>query len=146
MRGYRQALNNTLAGLRDRMLADVTAPEIDAPLATRSPSVRRASQIIFGVLWRWAAAPPWTWCRVDVIDALEPVRQSRDTEIQCLAPEAAAALLRSAEGTSPGCAVGFAVAVFGGVRLRELEKLTSQFLISVENDLAHLRAVPGLEW
>ena len=52
------------------------------------------------------------------------MRISRDTEIQCLTPEAAGAVLKAAEATSPGCAIGFAVAIFGGVRLRELEKLT----------------------
>jgi integrase len=124
LRGYRHHLNNSFAGLRERMLSDITPAEIDALLAERPPSSKRAAQIILGVLWRWAASPPRIWCKVDVIDALEPVRISRETEIVCLSPEAAAALLRAAENTSPGCAVGFAVAIFGGVRLRELGKLT----------------------
>ena len=124
LRGYRHHLNRVLAPLHDRTLSDITSTGIDEVLAPRTPSIRKASQISLGAFWRWCASPPRTWCKAEVLDALEPVRISRDTEIQCLTPEAAGAVLKAAEATSPGCAIGFAVAIFGGVRLRELEKLT----------------------
>ena len=124
LRGYKHHLNRVLATLHDRTLSDITSTGIDEVLAPRPPSMRKACQVSLGAFWRWCASPPRTWCKVEVLDALEPVRLSRDTEIQCLTAESARAVLKAAEATSPGCAIGFAVAIFGGVRLRELEKLT----------------------
>ena len=124
VRGYKHGLNNVLVDLHDKILSDITSTEIDAAMASRPASVRQSAQVTVGTLWRWAAASPRNWCDVKVLEALETVRLSKDTEISCLTPEEAKAVLAGAEATSPGCAVGFALAIFGGIRLRELEKLT----------------------
>jgi integrase len=112
------------AGLHGRTLSDITSAEVDAILADRPPSSRKAAQTTLGSFWRWCALPLRQWCKAELLDALEPVRISRETEIHTLDPESVKALLHAAESTGPGCAIGFAVAVFGGVRLRELEKLS----------------------
>jgi integrase len=124
LRGYRHHLKNVFASLHDRTMSDITIQEIDAILAPRPPSSRKAAQTTLGCIWRWAASPPRQWCGAALVDALEPVRINRETEITTLAPDAVEALLRAAETTGPGCAVGFAVGIFAGVRLRELSKLT----------------------
>jgi integrase len=124
LRGYRHHLKNVFAPLHDRTLSDITSTEIDTILAHRPPSMRKAAQVTLGTFWRWCASPPRQWCKPALVDALEPVRISRETEIHTLAPDAVKALLRAAESTGPGCAIGFAVAIFGGIRLRELSRVT----------------------
>jgi integrase len=124
LRGYRHHLKNVFAPLLDRTLSDITSTEFDTILARRPQSSRKAAQVTLGTFWRWCSSPPRQWCKTDLVEALEPVRISRETEIHTLAPEAVKALLCAAESTGPGCAIGFAVAIFGGVRLRELSKVT----------------------
>ena len=124
IRGYGWYLGRVLEPLHQMILADITADDLNAVLAPRTPQVRRSASVMLGTCWRWCALPPRGWCKVSVLEGLEPVRLSQDAEIVCLSPEEAAALLRAAEATGPGCAVAFAIAIFGGVRMLELEKLT----------------------
>jgi len=124
VRGYKHHLNRALEPLHEMILADITISDVNAALAPRPPSVRHAVQVTLGTFWRWCAISTRGWCDVKVLESLEPVRLDHDTEISCLTPEQARAVLSGAEATSPGCAVGFAVAIFAGVRQRELEKLT----------------------
>lgn len=124
LRGYRQHLKNVFAKLHPITLSDIKTADIEECLAGLPASSRRAAQTTLGVLWRWAASPPRQWCEIATVTAVEKVRVNMDTEIATLTPDDVQALLRGAEDTSSGCAVGFAVAIFGGVRLRELSKLT----------------------
>jgi integrase len=124
VRGYKWHLLRAMEPLHTVTLADLTGAQINTVLATRPASSRKAIQTTISTFIRWAASPPRQWCSVAILEAMEPVRISRDGEIHVLAPEAAAALLKAAESVSPGAAVAFAVAIFGGVRLVELSKLT----------------------
>lgn len=124
LRGYRHHLKNVFAPLHERTLSDITAAEVNTVLALRPLSSRKAAQTTLGILWRWSSLPPRQWCRAALLDGLDPVRISRETKIHTLNPESVKALLRAAEATRAGCAVGFAVAIFGGVRMCELSKIT----------------------
>ena len=124
LRGYRQYLKNVFSALHEKTLSDITITDISGCIDHLPPTSRKAAQTVLGVFWRWAASPPRQWCNAAVLESLEAVRITAETEIHTLAPEAVKALMQAAESTSSGCAVGFAVAILGGVRLRELEKLT----------------------
>jgi integrase len=59
---------------------------------------------------------------MDTVDALEAIRISSDADIEILKPAEVKALLSAAE--AEGAAAAYAVAVFAGVRMAELGKLT----------------------
>ncbi len=124
VRGYTWHLTKVLSPLHGLVLADITAADMNAALSARSPQVRRAVNVTLGTFWRWAASAARSWCNTLVLEGLDPVRVTNDTEITCFTPEEAQAILRGAEATSPACAAAFAIAIFGGVRMLELEKLT----------------------
>jgi integrase len=124
LRGYRQYLKNVFSPLHSRTLSDIKVEEISECIAHLPPPSKKGAQTTLGVFWRWSAMQPRQWCDVGLLESLEPVRISREKDICTLGPEDVRALLAAAESTSPGCAVAFAVAIFGGVRLRELEKIT----------------------
>lgn len=58
------------------------------------------------------------------VDALEAVRQSNDADIAILNAGDVKALLRAAEAEGPAAAAAYAIAIFGGVRMAELGRLT----------------------
>lgn len=123
-KSYEYTLQRTLAPLGDTILAEITAEDLEAILGEKRPTSRAMHRRTIGVFWKWASAPPREWCRMDILQAVEAPRVSSDKDISTLKPEAAKALLKAAEATSPAAAVAFAVAIFGGVRMAELERLT----------------------
>lgn len=123
-RSYEYTLQRTLGPLADAILAEMTAEDLEAILAAKGPTSRAMHRRTIGVFWKWAASPPREWCRMDILQAVEAPRVSSDKDIAILKPEAAKALLKAAEATSPAAAVAFAIAIFGGVRMAELERLT----------------------
>ena len=67
LRGYKHHLKNVFASLHDRTLSDITIQEIDAILAPRPPSSRKAAQTTLGCIWRWAASQPRQWCNAALL-------------------------------------------------------------------------------
>ncbi len=58
------------------------------------------------------------------VAALEAPRVSDDSDIEILSPDDVKALLKAAESEGPAAAAAYAIAIFGGVRMAELERLT----------------------
>lgn len=123
VRGYKHHLKNSLSALHDVILSDVTAEACNEALSSRPPSSRQAAQVTLGTFIRWAATPPRQWCDAAFLEGIETVRITLDTEISILSAEEAEAVMRGAEAVGHPTACAFAMALFGGVRLRELGKL-----------------------
>ena len=121
---YKYTLEKVFAPLHGNNLADITTIEISAIISEKGATAARMHRANLSAFWRWAAKSPRGWCQKDVLEALEARRESNDKDIQILRPDDVLALLTAAEAEGHGAAAAYAVAVFAGVRMGELEKLT----------------------
>lgn len=119
---YRYTLLTLFKPLHGKILADVAAKDLIGVLESRKSQRMHLANL--RAMWRWAAKPPRSWCDPEVVEALEPPRTSNDSDIAILKPAEVKALLRAAEAESHAAAAAYAVALFGGVRMGELAKLT----------------------
>ena len=121
---YKYTLEKVCEPLDQKALSNITTADLTALLSDKGTTAARMHRANLGAFWRWAAKAPRTWCQPGVFDALEAVRVSNDADIEILKPADVKALLHAAEAESPAAAASYAIAVFGGVRMGELEKLT----------------------
>ena len=121
---YKYTLEKVFAPLHPKTLADITTADINSVISDKGATAARMHRANLSAFWRWAAKSPRGWCQKEVLEALEARRESNDKDIQILGPDDVLALLTAAEAESHGAAVAYAVAVFAGVRMGELEKLT----------------------
>lgn len=124
LKSYRYSLEKIILTLHAMPMADITTAELEAILTPRSPTARAMHKRNIRVFWKWASNLPRQWASMDTVDALEAIRHSSDADIAILTPGDVKALLHAAELESPAAAAAYALAVFGGVRMAELGKLT----------------------
>jgi integrase len=124
LKSYGYTLSKVLVGLHAETMADLTTADIEAILATRAPTARAMHRRNLRTFWRWASTAPRQWAGMATVDALEAIRQSNDADITILTPGDAQSLMRGAEAEGPAAAAAYAIAIFGGVRMAELGKLT----------------------
>jgi integrase len=120
---YSYTLEKVAKPLEQRIMAEITTAEIEELIREKGNTASRMHRANLRAFWRWAAKSPREWCDIKVIEALEVERVSNDSDILILSPDDVKALLRAAEAEGPGAAAAFAIAIFGGVRMAELEKL-----------------------
>lgn len=125
LRGYRQHLHNDLRSLHAIIIANLTGDAVMAAVEGRTPATQNAVLTTAVSLINWSGKSPRRWCDASAIvaDIHKPSIRNED-DIHILDPEQARALLIAAESVGSGCTVGFAVAIFAGVRMRELSRLT----------------------
>jgi integrase len=121
---YRYTLEKVCAPLHPITLSAITSEELNALLLKKGATAARMHRANLGAFWRWAAKSPRGWCQLEALEAVEAPRVSNDSDIAILSPAAVRALLKAAEAEGPAAAAAYAIAVFGGVRMAELEKLT----------------------
>lgn len=121
---YKYTLEKVCSPFLPRTMSDITTTEIGELILAKAPTAARMHLANFRAFWNWASKPPRSWCLKEVADGLERPRKSDDQDIKILSPDEVAALLSAAEAESHGAAAAYAIAVFGGVRMGELEKLT----------------------
>lgn len=121
---YRYTLERTFSPLHEENLADITHDDLQGILSVKSPTSRATHRRTLKVFWRWASSPPRSWCNMAAVDALEAPRISSDSDIEILTAKETRALLEAAEAEGSAAAVATAIAIFGGVRMAELERLT----------------------
>lgn len=124
LKSYRYSLERVFVALQAKPMADIPTAEIEAILAPKGPTARAMHKRNLRVFWKWASILPRQWASMDTVDALEAIRHSSDADIAILTPGDVKALLHAAELESPAAAAAYALAVFGGVRMAELGKLT----------------------
>lgn len=139
-KSYEYTLERTFKELNETILAEIATADLEAILAGKGPTARAMHRRTLGVFWKWASSPPRQWCDMAIVKALEAPRVSNDNDIGILKPEAVKALLKAAEAVSPAAAVAYAIAVFAGVRMAELTRLTWESIgddyIEIGRDIA----------
>jgi integrase len=124
LKSYKYSLEKILLTLHLKPMADITTTELEALLFPKAPTARAMHKRNLRVFWKWASILPRQWATMDTVDALEAIRISSDADIEILKPADVKALLHAAEAEGTGAAAAYAIAVFGGVRMAELGKLT----------------------
>lgn len=125
--GYRQAANRLKEALGERLLATITADELQKVLAPPGSSgaavlgrIRNAK-----AFWRWSAKKGW--CDVEVFSAVEAPKGGRDSdEIAILTPTETRHLLQVAEKHYPEAVASYALHLFAGIRVEELKRIDAR--------------------
>lgn len=120
---YRYTLERAFAPFADCLLAEVTTGELEGVLHSKSSTASEMHRRNLGAFWRWASKAPRRWADLETYKAIEARRRANDTDITLLRPADVKALLRAAETEGRAAAASFAIAVFAGVRMAELERL-----------------------
>lgn len=121
---YRYTLERSFAPLHERNLAEIATGDLEGILEAKGNTARAMHCRNLGAFWRWASKAPRRWANVETVEALEAPRTSNDADILILKPAEVKALLEAAEKESPSAALAYAIAVFAGVRMAELERLS----------------------
>ncbi len=124
LKSYKYSLERVFSALESQPMADITTAQIEAILTLKGPTARAMHKRNLRVFWKWASILPRQWANMATVDALEAIRISSDADIEILKPGGVKALLHAAEAEGTGAAAAYAVAVFGGVRMAELARLT----------------------
>ena len=123
-KSYKYTLEKVLAPLHAETMADIQTAALEVILAPKAATARAMHKRNIRTFWKWASIQPRQWAEMATVDALEAIRVSSDADIEILKPADVKALLHAAEAESFGAAAAYAIAVFGGVRMAELGKLT----------------------
>jgi integrase len=107
-----------------RAISSITPEELQAHLEARTsgPVAFNGRLRLLTGLWRWAGKPPREWCNPDTLKHLER-KESVTSEISTLTAKEAATLLATAEKHLPDTVIPFAIALFTGMRMQEIERL-----------------------
>jgi integrase len=107
-----------------RMISSITPNELQVHLEARTggPTAFNDRLRLLTGLWRWAAKPPREWCNPDTLKHLER-KEAVTNEISTLTAKEAATLLTTAEKHFTDTVIPFAIALFTGMRMQEIERL-----------------------
>ena len=134
--GYKHTANRLKAALGDRLLAALTAEELQTALAPAgTPATAAAGHLRTGkAFWRWCAEKGW--CEVDSFKAVKlPKSTAEKGEIGILAPAEVVFLLRTAEASFPQAVASFALQLFAGVRAEEIARMEAKHITEDGIDL-----------
>jgi integrase len=119
LKSYRYTIKR-LDALADKLICDVTAQDVEEAITSKPTSFemhRRNARALF------LFAAKRGWCKEGVLKAIEP-RKARAKEIETLTPAQVRKILKAAEKNYPETVAAFAIALFAGLRSKELERLT----------------------
>jgi integrase len=124
VRNYKLTTDKLRAVLGDRLLATVTADELQAVVAPAgtTPAVAAERMRNAKAFWRWSASKGW--CMAATFKGLELPKASKESgEITILSTAEASALLRTAEEHFPQAVASFALQLFAGIRVEEITRM-----------------------
>jgi len=121
---YKHTLEGVFAPLHDRMLADITTADIEELLKDKPDASRALNRRNLLAFWTWCSKKPRSWALASTVKDIEAPPATSDEDIVILKHAEVRALLKSAEALSPAAAAAYAIAVFAGVRMAELGRLT----------------------
>ena len=124
-RAYRLRGEKLIAEFGGRMLSGIDGEELQRHLevTTGGPGAFNQNMRLVRAIWRWCAKPPRKWCEHEPIQHLEG-KGAVSSEIGTLSATQAAALMSAAEKNYPEAVPAFAIALFTGMRQREIDRLT----------------------
>ncbi len=123
IRGYGLTANRLREPLGDTLLASITAEQLQAAIAPPGTAGAAAAERVRNckAFWNWSANRGW--CDAAIFAGVEMPRVSKDGEIEILTVADAEALLRTAETHFPQSVASFALQLFAGIRVEEIERL-----------------------
>jgi site-specific recombinase XerC len=126
VQGYKQTANKLRDALGERILATLTASDLQAVLAPGGCSASSAAGHLRNgkALWMWSAKKGW--CKPGVFKGIECPKGEKDSEIEILTVEGAKALLDTAAANYPQAVPYFALQLFAGIRAEEVRKLEAE--------------------
>lgn len=127
IRNYRLTLDRMTITLGEKLIASITAEEIQESIAPKGTSGAAAAERVRNAkaFWHWCAKKKW--CEAEIFQAVEmPSAGNNDAEISILNPEQASDLLRQAEKHFPQAVASIALQLFAGIRAEEITRLESQ--------------------
>lgn len=124
--GYKQTCKRLEAALADKLLAVITAEELQAALGiVGATGAAAANHYRNGrAFWKWSASRGW--CKAAVFNKVEVPRVNKDGEIEILTPDEAATLLALAETHFPQAAASYALQLFAGIRAEEITRMEAK--------------------
>jgi integrase len=107
-----------------RAISSIMPEELQAHLEARTsgPVAFNGRLRLLTGLWRWAGKPPREWCNPDTLKHLER-KESVTSEIRTISANEPATLLTTADQHLPDTVIPFAIALFTGMRMQEIERL-----------------------
>jgi integrase len=119
---YRYTLETAFEKLHPLRLSEITPDQLQTLLSGKGRTSMTMHLRNLGAFWRWACSPPRRWAHLETFQSLERPRGTNDSDISVLRANEVRALLESAQ--IEGAAAAFAIAVFAGIRMAEIERLT----------------------
>ncbi|RYD21631.1 MAG: hypothetical protein EOP88_10665 [Verrucomicrobiaceae bacterium] len=136
VRNYKLTAGRLVETLGSRLLATVTAEEIQATIAPAGTTASSAAERIRNAKAFWNYSAGKGWCKAETFGGVEMPKTSREgKEIEILSPEEAAALLAVAEEHFPQAVATFALQLFAGIRAEEVIRLDAEHVSAEGIDL-----------
>ena len=127
IRNYRLTLDRIAAALGDKLMATITAEDMQAAIAPKGTTGAAAAERVRNAkaFWHWCAKKKW--CDAETFREVEmPSAGDGDAEISILTPEQASDLLRQAEQHFPQAVASIALQLFAGIRAEEITRMEAQ--------------------
>lgn len=123
-KAYRLRGEKLIEAFTGRMVSTITGEELHGHLETTTGGAGAYNQNLRLVraMWRWWAKPPRKWCDDEAVKHLE-AKGTVSGEIGTLTAKQAAHLLRTAEKNYPETVPAYAIALFTGMRQKEIDRL-----------------------
>lgn len=125
--GYRQTANRMKAALGERVLATLTADDLQAALVPPgTPPTSAAGHVARGkAFWNWSAEKGW--CQADTFKGVKlPKSTTSKGDIAILTPAEVETLLHTAEKHFPVAVASYALQLFAGIRAEEITRLEAR--------------------
>ncbi len=129
VKNYKLTVGKLVTALGDRLLATISAKELQDVVAPAGCVVSTAAERTRNtkVLWRWCAKKGW--CLAETFAQVEmPKINGESNEIQILSTELVERLLRTAENHFPQAVASYALQLFAGIRVEELERMDAELV------------------
>lgn len=136
VRNYRLTTERLAKVLGDRLLATITAEELQPIIA---PAGNTGASVLEQIrnakaFWRYSAGRGW--CEAVVFNKVEVPKETRDAdEIAILSPEETVLLLGTAEKYFPQAVASFALQLFAGIRTEEITRMDAEHVTDDGIDL-----------
>jgi len=136
IRGYGLTADKLRTPLGGKLLAGITAEELQAAIAPPGTAGAAAAERVRNckAFWNWSASKGW--CDAAIFAGVEMPRVSKDGEIEILTVAEAEALLRTAEKHFPQAVASFALQLFAGIRVEEITRLDAEHVTQDGIELA----------
>jgi integrase len=121
---YKMMADRLIEDFAGRSMASITGDEIEKHIEERTRGAHAFNQrrSLVCAFVRWSAKRPRTWCDADIVSHIEK-RETISGHIGTLTPAQCRSIMQAAEAHFPDCVPAFAIALFTGMRQKEIARL-----------------------